>query len=75
MYDGVVFDDRFRYQFAMFNNGILIGLSLLLHAHNAYEIDDAKIVVSLCRISYCLYDLIRLDSIACRVQTTKYTMM
>ena len=75
MYDGVVFADRFRYQFAMFNNTILIGLSLLLHAHNAYEIDAAKIVVALCRISCCLYDLIRLVSIACRVQTTKYTMM
>ena len=75
MYDGIVFADRFRYQFAMFNITILIGLSLFLHAHNAYEIDAAKIVVGLCRISYCLYDLIGLDTIACRVQTTKYTMM
>ena len=75
MYDGVAFADRFRYQFAMFNKTVLIGLSLLLHAHNAHEIDAAKIDVALCRISYCLYDLIRLDSIACRVQTTKYAMM
>ena len=41
-YDDVVFVDRFRYQLAMFGNGLLIGLSRFLHAHIAYEIDTAK---------------------------------
>ena len=75
MYDDARFADQFRYQFTMFGNRLLIGLSRLLHAHIAYEVDTAKIIAAFCRISYCLYDLIRLNSIACRVQTTKYTMM
>ena len=74
-YDDVVFVDRVRYQLAMFGNRLLIGLSRFLHAHIGYEIDTAKIIAAFCRIFYCLYDLIRLISIACRVQTTRFTMM
>ena len=50
-------------------------LSLLLHAHIAYEIDTAKIIAAFCRISYWLYDLIRVNSLVCHVRTTRYTMM
>ena len=70
MYDDVVLVDRFRYQLAMFGYRLLMGLSRLIHAHIAYDIDSAKNIAAFCRISYCLYDLIRLNSIACRVQTT-----
>ena len=75
MYDDVVFDDQFCYPLTMFGIHILIGLSGLLHVHIAYEIDTSKIIAEFCRISYCLYDLIRLNSIASRVQTTRCTMM
>ena len=75
MYDDVVFADRFRYPEAVFNSTVLMGLSRLLHSHNAYEIDAANIIAALCGISYCLSDLIRMDSFACHVQTTRYTMM
>ena len=74
IYDDVVFADRFRYPLAMFGNWIFIGLSRLLPAHIAYEIYTAKIFAALCRISYCLYDFMRLNSIACRLQTTRCTM-
>ena len=47
----------------------------LLHAHIAYEIYTAKIIAAFRRISYCLYDWIRMNSIACLVQSTKCTMM
>ena len=43
MYNDVVFDDRFRYQLAMFDVYILIGLSRLLVTHIAYEIAIYKI--------------------------------
>ena len=59
----------------MFGNRLLIGLSRILHAHIAYEIDTAKIIDAFFRISNCLYDLIRLNSIACRIQTTRCTTM
>ena len=75
IYDDVVFADRFRYPLGMVGNRVLIGLSRILHAHISYEKDTAKIAAALCRICYCLYDLIRLNSIAGRVQTTTYTMM
>ena len=75
MYDDVVFADRFRYPLAMFSNRVLIGLSRLFHDHISNEKDNAKIIAALCRISYRLYDLIRLNSIASRVQTTRYTMI
>ena len=54
---------------------VFIGLSRLLHAHIAYEIDTAKIIAAFFRISYCLLALIRLNSIFCRLQTTRCTMM
>ena len=74
-YDDVVFVDRFRYHLAMFGNLLLTGLSWHIHDHNSYEIDTAKFIAAFCRISYCLYDLIRLNSIDCHVQTTRFTMM
>ena len=75
MYDDAVFADRFRYQLTMFGIPVLIGLSRLLRAHIAYEIDTAKITAALFRISYCLNDLIRLNSIVSHIQTPKCTMM
>ena len=74
MHDEVVFDDRFLYSLTMFGNRVLIMLSRLVHAHIAYEIGAAKIIAAFCRISYCLYDIIRMNSIVCRVQTTRCTM-
>ena len=53
----------------------LIGLSWLFHAHIAYEVDNAKIIAAFFRISCCLNDFIRLNSIGCHVQTTRCTMM
>ena len=75
MYDDVVFPDRFCYQLTMFEIRVLVVLSRLLHAFIAYVIDTANIIAEFCRISYCLYDLIWLYSIACRVHTTRCTMM
>ena len=75
MYDNTVFADRFHCQLNMFGIGVLIGLSRLLLAHIAYEIDTAKIIAAFCRIAHCLHDLIRLNSIVCHVQTTTCTMM
>ena len=75
MDDNAVFADRFHSQLTMFRIRALIGLSRLLHAHIAYEIDTAKIIAAFYRISYCLHDLIRLNSIVCHVQTTRCTMM
>ena len=75
MYDNAVFANRFHCHLTMFGIGVLIGLSWLLHAHIAYEIDTAKIIAAFCRIKYCLHDLIRLNSIVCHVQTTRCTMM
>ena len=67
MYDDADFAVRFLYQLNVFGIRVLIGLSRLCHAHIAYETDDAKIIPEFCRISYCLYDLIRLNSIVCHV--------
>ena len=75
MKDGAVFDDRFRYQLTTFGIRVLVGLSRLLHAHTGYETDGAKMIEEFCRISYCLHDLIRLNSIVCHVQSARYTMM
>ena len=75
MGDDAVFADRFRYQLTMFGTQVLIRLSRLRHAHIAYEIDTAKIISSFFRISYCLHDLIRLNSIVCHVQRARCTMM
>ena len=54
----------------MFGIRELMGLFRLLHAHIAYELDTAKIIATFRRIFYCLYDLMRLRSIASLVQTT-----
>ena len=75
MYGDVVFAIRFLYQLAVFEMQLLIWLSRLLHAHIANEIDTDKIIAAFFRISYCLLDLIRLNSIVCNDQTTIYTMM
>ena len=72
MYDDAVFADRFRYQLAMFGVRVLIGLSRLLHDHIAYETDGAKVDAAFCRISYCLHDLIGLNSIVCHVKSKMY---
>ena len=47
MNDDAVFADRSLYQLTMFGIPVLIGLSRLLRAHNAYEIDNAKINTAL----------------------------
>ena len=75
MYDDAVSADRFRYQLTMFGIGVLIGLSRLLHAHIAYDSDPAKIIAAFFRISYCLHDLIRLNSFVCHVQRARCTIM
>ena len=68
MYDDAEFAVRFLYQFNVSGIRVLIGLSRLSHAHIAYETDGAKMIPEFCRISFCLYDLIRLNSIVCHVQ-------
>ena len=75
MYGDAVFAIRFRYQLAIFGMRVLIWLSRLLHAHIAYEIDTGKIIAAFFRISYCLLDLIRLNSVVCHDQATRYTMI
>ena len=75
MYDNAVFDEWFHCQLTMFEIRVLVGLSRLIHAHIAYEIDTAIIIAAFCRIFYCLHDLIRLNSIVCHNQTTRCTMM
>ena len=75
IYDDAVFSDRFRYQLTIFEIRKLIWLSRLLHAHIAYAIDTSNIIAAFCRISYCLHEFIRLNSIVCHVQTTRCTMM
>ena len=75
MYDDAVFANRFHYHLSMFEIRVLIWLSPFSHAHIAYEIDTVKIIAAYFRISYCLLDLIRLNSIVCHDQTTRYPMM
>ena len=75
MYDDAVFANRFHYQLAMFGLRVLIWLSWLLHAHIAYITDGAKIIAAFCRISYCLHDFVRLNSIVGDVQTKRCTMI
>ena len=75
MHGDAVFAIRFRYQLAIFWMLVLIWLSRLLHAHIPYEIITDKIIAAFFRISYCSHDLIRLNSIDCHDQTTRYTMM
>ena len=69
MYDDVVFADRFCYPLAMCFYRVLIELSRFHDANIAYQIGTAIIIAEFFPISYCLYDWIRLNSIACRVQT------
>ena len=73
IYDDADFAERFRYQLAMFSIRVLIWLSWFLHVHIAYITDGAKIIAAFCRISYCLHDLIRFNSIVDYVQTTRCT--
>ena len=68
MYDDTDFADRFLYQLNVFGIRVLIGLPRLCHAHIAFEADGAKIIPKFCRISFRLYDLIRLNSIVYHVQ-------
>ena len=75
IYDNAVFASRFHNQFTMFGIRVLIWLSWLLPVHIAYITDDAKIIAAFCRISYCLHDFIRLNSIVGDVQTTGCTMI
>ena len=75
MYDDAVFAIRFRYQMTMLAIRLLIWLCWLLHAHIAYEIDTDKIIAAFIWISYCLLDLIRLNSIVGYVQTSRCTMI
>ena len=75
MYDDEVFASRFHYQLTMFGIRVLIWLSRLLHAHIAYEIDTDKIIAAFFRISDCFLDLIRVNSVVCPDETTRYTMM
>ena len=75
IYGDAVLAIRFRHQLAIFGMPVLILLSRLLHAHIAYEIDTDKIIAAFFRISNCLLDLIRLNSIICHDQKTRYTMM
>ena len=74
-YGDAVLANRFRYQLPIFGMRVLIWLSRLLNAHFAYVIDTNKIIAAFFRISYCLLDLKRLNSIVCHDQTTRYTMM
>ena len=71
MNDDAVFADTFRYQLTMFGIRVLIWLSRLFHAHIADEFDTAKIIAAFFRISYCLHDLIRLNSIVWYVPRAK----
>ena len=75
LYYDAVFVDRFHCQLNMFGIRVLIDLAPHFYAPIAYEIDNVKIIAAFCRISYCLNDLIRLNSIVCHVQTTRCTMM
>ena len=68
MFDDADIAVRFLYQLIVFGIRVLIELSRLCHAHVANETDGAKIIPEVCRISYCLYELIRLNSIVCNEQ-------
>ena len=75
MYDDAVFADGFRYQLTIFEIREVIGLSRLVHANIAYEIVTTKIIAALCRISYSLHDLIRMNSIVCHVKRARCVMV
>ena len=75
MYDDAVFAYRFRYQLTMLGIRVLIMAISNLSRSYYILIDADKIIAAFFRISYFLHDLIRLNSIVCHVQTTRYTMM
>ena len=75
MYGDAVFAIRFRYQLAIFGMRVFIWLSRFFHAHIAYITDGTKIIAAFWRISYCLHDLIRLNSNVGYVHTTRCTMI
>ena len=75
MYDDAVFANRFQYQSTMFGIRVMIWQSRFIPAHIAYVIDTDKIIAAFCRISYCLHDLMILNSIVGYVLTTRRTMI
>ena len=75
MYDDEVFAGRFRLQLIMLEVCELIGLSGLFYAHVVHEIAVAKITTEFYQYRTVKRDLIRLNSIICRVQSTRCAMM
>ena len=75
MYDDAVLAERFRYQLTMFGIREVIGLSRLVHTNIAYEIVTTKIIAAFFRISYCLHDLMRMNSIVCHVKRARCMML
>ena len=75
IYDNADFADQVHCQLTLFGIRVLIWLSRFIHAHIANVIDTDKIMAAFCRISYCLHDLIRLNSIVSNVQTTRCTVI
>ena len=69
------FADRFRYQLTIFKIREVIGLSRLVHANIAYKIVTTKIIAAFCRISYCMHDLIRMNSIVCHLKRARCLMV
>ena len=61
----------------MFGNGVLIGLSRLLLAHIAYEIDTAKMIAAFNRISYCLalFDPVEFNRLPCPNEKMHYDVV
>ena len=59
----------------MFETRLLVRLSRLLHADIAFEVAVAKSPPKYVEFSIVLHDLNRLDSILCRVQTNRCTMI
>ena len=72
MYDGVVFADWLRIY--VLDSCIDRIISTPSCSYFMWYIYTAQIIAEFCRIYYCLYDMIQLNSTACRVQTTGCTM-
>ena len=75
MYDDAFFADQLRYQLTMFEIREVVELSRLVHANIAYEIVTTIIIAAFCRISYCLHDMIRMNSIVCHVKRARCMMV
>ena len=75
MHDDAAFDDLISLSIGYVWNSVLLGLARLLRSHIAYKIDTAKMIAAFYPISYFLHHLIRLNSIVCHVETTRYTMV